>query len=333
MGLTMPIYEFVPRDLGHPSWTASTHKERCRVHAPNEATARRLLELEFSISTDAPNPDGRISMSPWVNPFQAECIGQVEPEMLSYREGLIEVQGGPRAMFPTPFGVPPDPPFPTWMAINEDRRLQGNKLPTRRGWWRRSMPSSDGRTFENVSAQDDTDAIGVVPHSSATGNLEASGATVSSRDTVSDGPQITAQTVRLIARNRAVLTFQASSLLAFLDELIGPDGVPVRERNALRLADVLGVSDALAEGDLLDTLRQLRDELRRFNEALEHQKLEPHGLTEFRATALKSAAVAFGSTVGIGGGGVLITCIGGLLDSAHLMSWSHFIEFVKSVRG
>jgi len=43
----MPIFELIPIDLWHQDWDASSHKDRCRVHAESEDEARDFAHLEF----------------------------------------------------------------------------------------------------------------------------------------------------------------------------------------------------------------------------------------------------------------------------------------------
>lgn len=288
----MPVFEFHPTDLNDPSWSASTHKGAARVHAPDEATARQMLDDEFRVATDRRNPDGTIATSPWKDPERAECTGSVEPQEGEYLEGQIEVpssvyRGGGGGMY-TGVGVDRE-----WRAVNEDR------LP-------------EDQTYQvRVS---DTLHLNV-------------------NETATVRAVVTRETIRHVIQNRTVLSLQATTLLDFLDELLGAEGVPKEGRNAPPLADALGVSDAITEGELLEVLRDLRNELRRFNEALENQSVEPSTLTQFRDTAVKAAGVAFGTTLGAGGAGIIITAVGGLLDSAGLVPWDRFIEFIKAVRG
>ena len=63
-----------------------------------------------------------------------------------------------------------------------------------------------------------------------------------------------------------------------------------RDDNIPPLADALGVSEELTEGELLEVLRDLRDELRRFNAALDSRRVEPGALGKLRDAALKAAA-------------------------------------------
>ena len=93
------------------------------------------------------------------------------------------------------------------------------------------------------------------------------------------------------------------------------------------------ISDAHADSELMEILRELRDELRRFNDVLENQRVDPNALEKIRDKALKAGAVTFAGTVGLGAAGLFVTSLGGFLDYAGLMEWNHFIEFIKAVRG
>ncbi len=49
--------------------------------------------------------------------------------------------------------------------------------------------------------------------------------------------------------------------------------------------------------------------------------------------ALKTAALAFATPLGLGAAGIVISSLGGLMNDAGLMQWAQFIEFIKTVRG
>jgi hypothetical protein len=91
-------------------------------------------------------------------------------------------------------------------------------------------------------------------------------------------PPVTGKTVSRVIATRAVLTHQAQAFLEFLDQLTGPEGVAPADRNAPTLAEALEFGDALSEDELLEALRELRDELRRLNTALEGASAPPETL-------------------------------------------------------
>ena len=160
----------------------------------------------------------------------------------------------------------------------------------------------------------------------------ASSTSTAQADLIVEHPPITQATVRRVVANRVVLTYQSSALLEFLDALMGPENVPVDQRNSPSLAMALGVSDALAVGELLEVLKDLSGELRRFNDALESAKLDRAELERLKETGLKALG-SFTQTVAIGSGGLFLAALGGLLDQAGLVPWIRFIELLKSLRG
>ncbi len=62
----MPRYVLEPVDLEHPDWESSSHKDRCRVTAPDEAAAREFADFAFRIMTRR-RPDLDFPFSPWKN--------------------------------------------------------------------------------------------------------------------------------------------------------------------------------------------------------------------------------------------------------------------------
>lgn len=51
----------------HADWQASTHRDHCRVTAPDESAAREFADFAFRIAAER-QPDRTLSMSPWTNP-------------------------------------------------------------------------------------------------------------------------------------------------------------------------------------------------------------------------------------------------------------------------
>lgn len=63
----MPRFVLEPIDLEHRDWKASGHRGRCRVTAPNERAARWFADAAFVIATEV-RPYQTTPMSPWKNP-------------------------------------------------------------------------------------------------------------------------------------------------------------------------------------------------------------------------------------------------------------------------
>ncbi|MCH8022377.1 MAG: hypothetical protein IH932_01340 [Thaumarchaeota archaeon] len=143
---------------------------------------------------------------------------------------------------------------------------------------------------------------------------------------------VTPRVISRVVQNRAVLAYQANSLLFFLDDVLEP--VPGSNIGSPQLWEIDTEEDKDAE--LKELLRQLRHELRRFNDALESAELDKGilspALSELQRVGLGFLKVTSG-VVATGTGGLLVTAIGQILDSAGLVPWEEFIEFVKALRG
>lgn len=97
---------------------------------------------------------------------------------------------------------------------------------------------------------------------------------------------ITPETVRRTTRNRIGLQLQTAALIDFLEQLVGPENIPPDRRNVSVKAE-LGLSASADERQIVALLIDLKNELRRFNEALEksalgNQKLDPKVLERLR---------------------------------------------------
>lgn len=125
--------------------------------------------------------------------------------------------------------------------------------------------------------------------------------------------EITQQTVTFVIQNRAAIGGQTSLLLKLLDGLDGLDDDPQRRRN-YSLRDTLGLTSEINEGELITLLRELRDELRQFREALESASVEPTTLEQLRDIGLGnlkalSTNKVFVSMQGAALGGMLWTLL------------------------
>lgn len=309
----MPIYDFQPIDLNHPDWAASSHTGRCRAHAEDELAARMALHLEFSKAAEYSNKYKEMPKSPWPHSARVECIGTLNEPPPEYQEGLIEVYAGSGE-------------DGQWIPINEDRLPVSDTKSQGGGYAAQTLPSPNELLRQAKEAMKSADHI----RTPETASLQIE--THPPKVTISP-PPVTREVITRAIQNKVVLQYQASSLRDFLDGLIGPEGVSAEQRNDQLAVDALGLTGDITNDELVALLKALRVELRRFNDALDKAAVEPSALVKFRDTALKSAAVAFGATVGTGVAGLFVTSLGGLMDSAGLMEWQKFIEFIKAVRG
>ncbi len=86
----MPIYEFSPRELDQSLWGASRYRGGCRVHAPDEASARNILATWYARTSGDFDVNAPIATSPWLVEGLAVLIATTDVDQSQYREGLIE---------------------------------------------------------------------------------------------------------------------------------------------------------------------------------------------------------------------------------------------------
>lgn len=342
----MPIYELTPVNIDDPNWQHSSHREICRVHAQSEEYAREYAGNEFRPASERDIPLEGQPQSPWEDQRHSRCVSGDELFGPTEWDGRIEISG--------------ETDVNNWIVIVEGyRRTKGDEQ-VDGGWgsgrWGKSSwggsKSPEPRSLDSIASVDELSDFDTLSETGATGPAEGNPTSIPqyadvaleaiddaiAEVTAGGGANnhlvtiVTASTVESAIADRAVLTFQASLLLEFLDQLVGPDGVSVDQRNAPSMAEALGIDNAATADELLDVLRELRDELRRFNDALESASLQAEGLSELQKIGLK-ALDRFAQTAAIGGAGLFIAGLGGLLDSAGVVSWDKAIEFVKAVRG
>lgn len=252
----MPIYEFEPRNLDDPDWEASMHKERCRAHALDEDQARELLNREFRIATRRASKHQSVPVSPWFNPALADCISSLGSDEPTHLEGLVEVWQEANGGVWVPYNTDrlpkaePDTEVGNQAAVTlSPMQINADQQPPKErgakwgeGEW--SGTPEDGGQDLNVAG-------------SLALELE-----------VTVTRQVTEETVKRVVQNKVVLVSYTQILQRLLDDLIGPEGIPAGERN-VSIVETLGLPSDASEEDLLALLRELRDEIRLFREALD----------------------------------------------------------------
>lgn len=291
----MPIYVFRPVDSRHPDWLASNFASICRSHAQDEESARQQLHERFRVGFVENGEHREPPLTPWLNKEKAECIGVLRGPDPEYQEGLIEIMGlGNRdEIAKAALGTLPV----TWSPLEAE-------LPVAK--WGES--EWDKAVWGGPTEEGGGQVIG-------------------------DTSPVARHIINHVIRNRTVLQYQAQTLSDYLEGLIGLEAANTDRRNYQTPKEVLGITGGISDENLLTLLQALRDELRRFNDALAKEKVETGDLMILRDTALKAAAETFGKTVGVGAGGLLILSIGGLLDSTGLMTWKDFFELKEQLKG
>lgn len=248
----MPIYQFDPIDLDHPDWTGSTFAGRCRVHAPNEEMARKFLDTMYR-RTAGRTPSGYLPQSPWLKRERSKCSAPQFDDKPLYRVGRIEERRPSSHESTQSWSSDEDG---LWMVAAEGDPPSGDR--------------ERETVLETASGQLASEMRGQ-PATSGTGTA---------RPAVVTGPTlVTPEVLEGVIQKRTTLNHQASALLASLDDLIGPEGIPPERRNE-SLSENLGIGPEVNETEILTLLRELRDEIRAFREALENagsdpEKLEP----------------------------------------------------------
>jgi hypothetical protein len=327
----VPIFLLTSIDANHNDWRASSLKTACRVHAETEEEARELAHEEFHQASERQSIYETLPLSPWLSADRVKCEIDRDANLASYRKGCIEVPRNVGAFGEHAFGESAFGGEERWVAVREGEPLQ-------------TGAGAGGVSFTTTDAFSDSDAIAGVraagPKPTVASAKEfvaqVTGApdTVRGTGTVSDDPSpppITRQTAARVVANRAVLSFQAKSLIQTLDALLGPSA-STAGRNSVSLGDALGLDDAEAKGELLEVLKELRDELRRFNDTLESgantsQVLSLLKQGSLRDSALTSAGMLVGSTCQELAGLITAT-LGSLLDQSGLLDWDGFLKYV-----
>ncbi len=311
----MPVYHLTPIDLSHPDWEASDHKGECRVHAPDEDSAREYADEKFRKAGPWENFGGDTLFSPWTNPARVKCVEISDFDLSYYNEGSVET--------PDRNGHYP--------LYGEVSRQVTSAIESRgaTATERNEGPYVAPQKSHAVGTSTEHDTAGPVTPVKAKLSVRAKGV---AGIEVKVKRAVTPRVISRVVKNRVVLAFQTQSLLSFLDEVLEP--VPGSNMGPLPLWAIETEEDKDAE--LEDLLRQLRDELRRFNDALESSEPNKENLSpvlsELQRVGLGFLKVA-GGVFATGTGGLLVTAIGRFLDDAGLVSWKDFIELVKALRG
>lgn len=104
----MPIFELTPNNPDLPDWEASTHREPCRVCAPDSLAARRFARAEFlNKAADGQYRGQRKIFCPWTDQSLVRCR-QVADDDTSFEPGAVIVPG-PNG-WGTEAAAPPDAP-------------------------------------------------------------------------------------------------------------------------------------------------------------------------------------------------------------------------------
>lgn len=137
---------------------------------------------------------------------------------------------------------------------------------------------------------------------------------------------------------RNILQYQTRSIIAAIEDLTSPEGISVERRNSRTSEETLAAEDVFSDLEVIELLRELRDELRLLNEALAKPShtLDPkeHTALRTKVTALlgspfgKAFQVSFGTTLGTGVGGLMFATIGNVLHQTGIMHWDSFIEML-----
>lgn len=77
--VAMPIWKLTPRDLAHPSWQASTHKDVAIVRASSERDAREIAVAAFWIAVEGVPVAGKI-YPPWRHEDLVDCEQVLDSE-------------------------------------------------------------------------------------------------------------------------------------------------------------------------------------------------------------------------------------------------------------
>jgi len=298
----MPIYRFDPVDPDHPDWLASHYVGPCRVHAPSTMRAREILDRFFDGRGELAYLDRGEAYTPWRDPERAPHRSYQDIEGQEYREGLIETfrpySGDYEAG--TPIGDQPG----EWVAVNADR------LPSPGGEADNGAHSSMwGEAEWNKGTWGSrTGMTSARPHLTPSDELGGLTDRTYPPLTVTDPRPVTQEVVARVIQNRFVLDSYSLILKRHLDDLIGPEGVAPGDRN-VSVVETLGLPADINEEDLLVLLRELRDEIRLFREALDKAadapdpSMSPSTLERLRDVGIKhldalATNKVFVSTVG-----------------------------------
>lgn len=337
----MPVFILEPVDVEHNDWRASSHKDRCRVIAPDEEAARIFASFAFSQMHER-IPGRDLALSPWENTERvtaqlamdtANQSGDSYPkiEVPDYRAspGIFDDFGGTDDMADFNAGALwkeiPDydyidlaKQYLEARSIDSDELLEesagdrGDKPEV--GVWGKSKWNEavwgDGKdTIEQ--AHTDVDEVGntVVaeesdPNSAPTNEIPV-GEAAKSHDVV-----------RKVIANRQILAFQSQTLLNFLERMDQPG-----------IGNEGGIQPLVREDDdeLKALLHILIDELRTFNALLKQDKPElkvietsTDGFKEAGRNWLKKFTSSNGTRTGDLVAGVLATFLvsADLLDPA-----------------
>lgn len=357
----MPLFELTPVDLSHHDWQASTHKNRCRIHAPDEESAKVWANAEFDIAAPR-SAGGDIALPPWPNPERTVCEPAVVSSETEYREGRIEVWrgdgGGTVGSEPLASGPIAGGGSGRWEVVKE------GLPPDDEGALQRHFLAQDKKTVvfkpgntEPEEADVESGDVGspTVTQQAGTGGGFGSGgfgsggfgsgfdadgvargagqaAGTSTAEAVGTATlEITQQTVTYVIQNRAAIGGQTSLLLKLLDSLDGLDDDPQRRRN-YTLRDALGLNADINENELSELLRSLRDEVRLLREALENQSVDPTTLERLRDIGLDNLRAlnrnhVFVTMEAVGLGSVLWT----LLSSLGVMDTNLAMEALRLI--
>ncbi len=286
----MPIFEIASIDPDDKDGQASTLEGLYRVHAPDEEHAREWLDAEFRLTVERTGPYEDTVLPPWRYAERFACRQVADPPPEEYREGQIEVyrtSSGGGAIGTAPLGTEPlgggGGGAGSWTVINEGKPLEDQAALPEEHPEERTVESggvgSPSVTQQANEGGGGMDAVLVKP---------GVGVAAGSSSAAAEGTatlEITQQTVTYVIQNRAAIGGQTSLLLKLLDGLDGLDDDQERRRN-YSLRDALGLTSEINESELITLLRELRDELRQFREALESASVEPTTLEQLRDIGL-----------------------------------------------
>lgn len=338
----MPIFDFEAHDLSHTAWQASSYKGPCRVHAPNEDTAREYANNEFTKAAKRQGAHAKTQLSPWMNPRFSRLLVTAGGPSGEYLEGQIETlkPGKAREILSAP----------AWAQTIHDGEQEWNviKIGKPLTQAKEAIKSPRAAVMDAPAPSDDAANIAVHGRSQVEAEFAAtSGTSDTSAPTVEldvvmgakaglgveaeviRAPRITRQTVARLVVNREALIIQAKVFSNLVDQQLTPAAFPSNAPPA-----PLWTEDAEDPEALNELLRGVQDRLDRLIVLLEVAEVDLKKLAPLLSD-LRKVIMAFlipaAGVAGIGVGGMVVTTLAQYAVELGLMDWPKFVEVFKNL--